>query len=480
MLDLNQTAAIGFRFIRDSLELMTPYGQELARHARLYTRAEADALRSEQRSVALAMEAAEVRTAEVNALLRLLMPVKDIRRSIAGISERTLGEVELFEVKRFLMQLDLIAPQLDKTFAPEGISVTALPAALDIVDPDGMRSPSFYVSDRLSPRLACIRSERRRLDEEIRKTGLTDELSSRRTKLAADEEAENFAARCEICRRLAPYEGALAQNAEAIGRIDLMLAKARLALAYGAVIPKVGAEVFRMKGMKNPRFALDLEKKGLAFVPVSLELEKGSVVITGANMGGKSVAIKTLALNAMLAMCGYPVFAESCEMPFLDDIWLLSEDREDVTGGLSSFGGEMKAFDRMLRDTEAQSSALVLLDEFARGTNPHEGAALVRAAVRLFNARDNTYAVIATHFDGAAKLAKLHYQVAGLRNADPDKLYADVRSGRADALSQSMDYGLYPVSKDEEPPRDAVKIIKALGVSAEFSQLIDISDDTGR
>lgn len=478
MLDVSQLSSIGFRFVRDSLELMTPYGEELARHPRFYTRENADALRSEQRSIALAMEAAVTRTAEVNALMRLFMPVKDIRRSVAGVSERTLSEVELFEIKRFLMQLDLIAPQLEKTFAPEGLTVTALPAALDIIDPDGMRSPSFYVSDRLSPRLAAIRAERRRLDDEIRKNGLTDELSSVRTRLAADEEEENFAVRTEVCRRLAPYAEALLKNAEAIGRIDLITAKARLAVALGASIPNVGAERFRMTGMKNPRFALDLEKKGLAFVPVSLELEKGSVVVTGANMGGKSVAIKTLALNAQLAMCGYPVFAENCEMPFLDDIYLLSEDREDVTGGLSSFGGEMKAFDTMLRETADKRSVLVLLDEFARGTNPHEGAALVRAAVRLFNARGNTYAVVATHFDGAARLARLHYQVAGLRNADAEKLFDDIRSGRADALLRSMDYGLYPVSKDEEPPRDAVKIIKALGVSREFSDLIDISDDT--
>ena len=474
MFDASQLTSIGFRFIRDSLELLTPYGEELSRRVRPYPRREAEELFREQRDLSVLIRAAEKSTAEVNALMRLMMPVKDVRRSIAGIGERTLSEVELFELKRFLLELELLAPQLKKVCALESVEITALPAALDVIDPDGMRSPSFYVSDRLSEKLASIRRERKLLDEEIKRNGLTEELSLRRTRLAAEEEAENFAVRTGMCMRLAPYAETLGRNAEAIGRLDLLVAKARLAAAYGAIIPEVGAGSFELRGMKNPQFAQNLEAKGLAFVPVSLSLTKGSVVITGANMGGKSVAIKTLALNAMLAMCGFAVFAAECKLPYLDDMYLLSEDREDVSGGLSSFGGEMKAFDALLRETKDKDTVLVLLDEFARGTNPHEGAELVRAAAKLFNGRENSYAVIATHFDGVAKLARLHYQVAGLRRADPEKIAADMRSGKTDALSKCMDYGLYPVSPDEEPPRDAVKIIKALGVCGEFSDLIEI------
>lgn len=475
MFDQNQLNSIGFRFVTDSIELNTPYGEELARRPRFYGRSELDALKSEQRNVAALMRAVSERLPEVNSLMRLLMPVKDIRRSIASLELRTLTEVELFEIKRFLLQLELIAPQLDKLgVLLENIRVTAMPRALDIIDPEGLRSPSFYVSDRLSPRLSRIRRERKLVDERMKKGEDTAELVLQRTRLAAEEEDANAEARGELCTRLRPYMDELLQNAASIGRLDLALGKARLAERFGAVLPEVGSDEFRIEGMSNPRIAEALSQKERSFVPVSLELTPGSVVITGANMGGKSVAIKTLALNAALAMCGWPVFAEEAHLPCLDDMFILSEDREDAMSGLSSFGGEMKAFDSMLRETEKKETVLVLLDEFARGTNPHEGAALVRAAAKLFNNRSNSYAVIATHFDGVARLAKKHYQVAGLRHADAEALRARVLTGSTDALAEFMDYGLYPVSPDEEPPRDAVTIIRALGVSREFSNLIDI------
>lgn len=61
--------------------------------------------------------------------------------------------------------------------------------------------------------------------------------------------------------------------------------------------------------MINPQTADALHSSGRKFTPVSIELLSGSTVITGANMGGKSVAVKTLALNVLLALCGFPVFA---------------------------------------------------------------------------------------------------------------------------------------------------------------------------
>lgn len=475
MLDNEQLNSIGFRWVADNTELLTPYGEALARRPRFYRREELSLLREEQKNVALLMKAVRENPEEVNNLMRLLMPVKDIRRSIDNLKLRTLSEVELFEIKRFLLQLELIAPQVNKVCAGlNGISISSMPKALALIDPDGTGSPTFYVSDRLSERLSRIRRERRDVDEQMKKGDASEELVIRRTRLAAEEEEENASVRTRLCDKLRDYREELLANADSVGLLDFALGKARLAVRFGAVLPEVGSERFAFRSMTDPKFSEALRERGREFVPVSLELKKGSVVITGANMGGKSMAIKTLALNAMLAMCGYAVFAESAELPCLDGIYLLSEDREDAMSGLSSFGGEMKAFDTVLRETKECGDVLILLDEFARGTNPHEGAALVRAAARLFNARENSYAVIATHFDGVSKLARLHYQVAGLRNADPSKLLSRIGGTGADALAEFMDYGLYPVSPDEEPPRDAVKIIKALGVTDEFSGLIDI------
>lgn len=474
MLDSEQLLKIGFRYVTDSVELMTPYGDELKRRVRFYGRGEEAELLSEEKNVLRLVRLVREDPERVNTIMRLLMPVKDIRRSINAIGARTLSEVELFEIKRFLLELELLFPAAEPILNElSGISIDPIPGALDVIDPDGTRSPSFYVSDRLSEKLCLIRRERKDLDARIKKDGASSELVIRRTQLAAMEEEENARVRGEITEKLVPYKERLIRNTSFIARLDFSLGKARLAEKTGAVMPDVGSERFNASRMTNPRYSAVLNEKGLSFMPVSLWLERGSTVITGANMGGKSVAIKTLALNAMLAMCGYFVFADSFELPYLDDVCLLSEDREDAESGLSTFGGEMKAFDDMLKLTCDKENVLVLLDEFARGTNPFEGAKLVKAAARLFNERTNTFAVIATHFDGVARLARLHFRVAGLRDNDPETLKTRLASDGGD-LIKYMDYGLYPVPPDEDPPRDAVKIIKALGVSREFTDLIDI------
>lgn len=480
MLNGNQLVSIGFRHVLDCLELLTPMGAELARKPRYYKCGELDELKAEQQNVASLMAVVRDNTAAVNALMRLMMPLKDIRRSIERCGEVVLSEVELFELKRFLLQLRLTAPAYSELGVKlNGIDIFDIPEALDIIDPDGTRSPSFYVSDRHSPKLAQIRAERKKIDEQMRtassNAALQNELEvlrNRRTQLAADEEAESANIRARISVELAAHKEAMRRNIDSLGLLDLSLAKARLAADKNAILPEVGSSSFVMEGMTNPCFALTLASKGRDFVPVSLELKAGSTVITGANMGGKSMSIKTLALNSMLAMCGFAVFASRACLPMLDDIYLLSEDREDAEAGLSSFGGEIKAFDSMLRETEPMQSPLVLLDEFARGTNPQEGAALVRAAAKLFNNRGTAYAVIATHFDGIAKLGRLHYRVAGLSNVSLDRLLTELKTD-PDALARYMDYGLYPVAPTEEPPRDAVTICRALGIKEEFDRLIE-------
>ena len=184
-------------------------------------------------------------------------------------------------------------------------------------------------------------------------------------------------------------------------------------------------------------------------------------------------------LNVLLALCGFPVFCGEAELPHFAGIHLLCEDMEDSLGGLSSFGGEMIRFDGILSEIKTESTALVLLDEFARGTNPHEGAALVRAAVKYFNNRCGCFALITTHFDDVACCAPMHYQVIGLKNVEPavlDAALAGNDASRASVLPKLMDYGLYRVASDVNPPRDALAICKAMRVSDEFMRCVNAEE----
>ncbi|MCH5279244.1 MAG: hypothetical protein J1E60_05575 [Christensenellaceae bacterium] len=500
MLSNRQLDSIGASYVFNLLEPCSPYGAELARKPHFYSESEHDELTQELEHVRKLALALNERSEAFVRTERALMQLKDVRRSVeksvefklstdaarSSSSERSegveLGDVELFELKRFLIRLETLVPCY-RQLCPGGlygIEINAFTEALDIIDPDGMRALIFRISDRCSEEIAHIRAERRRVDLALRNAnaGEKDGLIAERTLLIAREEAEEARLRADMTRRLGSYAESILVTISGIAKLDFAMAKTRLLVKYGGSIPKVLAisSELSLKAMVNPQVAAALNEKGRSFTPVDIMLNTGSAVITGANMGGKSVAVKALALNVYLALCGLPVFCEEATIPHFSDIHLISEDMEDSQGGLSSFGGEMVQFDRILRSCEEKGLSLVLLDEFARGTNPHEGAALVRAAVRYFNRDAHTIALITTHFDDVAKFAAMHYQVMGLRNADRDALSAALSGGgegKARVLERFMDYGLYPASSDANPPRDALTICHALGVRQEFMNLVE-------
>ena len=484
MLDKQQQAAIGFAYIIENLQTCSPFGEELARHTHAYPCEENARLCRELENVRLLAETVRSDAAReaLSAAERALMQLKDVRRSVARSREMTLTDVEFFEIKRFLIRLDALAEAFSKIPCGERlneIDIHPLPRALSIVDPDGMRAMTF----RASAELAKIRRERKRVDAELRQDPVEgrDALEAERTLLAAREESEELRIRTEMTRAFAAYSNEAEQVIKSIARFDFALAKARLMCSRGGSIPKVYANGQRvlLNEMINPQTADALHSSGRKFTPVSIELLSGSTVITGANMGGKSVAVKTLALNVLLALCGFPVFCGEAELPHFAGIHLLCEDMEDSLGGLSSFGGEMIHFDGILSEIKTESTALVLLDEFARGTNPHEGAALVRAAVKYFNNRRGCFALITTHFDDVACCAPMHYQVIGLKNVEPavlDAALAGNNASRASVLPKLMDYGLYRVASDVNPPRDALAICRAMRVSDEFMRCVNAEE----
>ena len=131
---------------------------------------------------------------------------------------------------------------------------------------------------------------------------------------------------------------------------------------------------------------------------------------------------------------------------------------------------ENNEFDIMLE------APLVLLDEFARGTNPDEGAAIVQAVTRYLD-RQNAVTVLATHYDRVARWGSTHYQVIGLKELDLDALRKEL-AGRTDdvgveLISRHMNYGLYRVEGTGDCPRDAVNICRLLDMKAEILDGID-------
>ncbi|MEL7568130.1 MAG: hypothetical protein AAGU27_25085, partial [Dehalobacterium sp.] len=169
------------------------------------------------------------------------------------------------------------------------------------------------------------------------------------------------------------------QGQKELGYCDFLLAKAQFMARYNCTIPRIVMEkaIDLQQGI-NLNIKNELKKNQKKFTPISLSFDQKSVVITGANMGGKTVTLKTLGLAVAMAQHGIPVSAESFSGPLFHFLFYAGESKEKT--GLSSFAGEIEQLKVIL--SRIKERGLILLDEPARSTNPQEGLAIVGAFLK--------------------------------------------------------------------------------------------------
>jgi DNA mismatch repair protein MutS2 len=192
-----------------------------------------------------------------------------------------------------------------------------------------------------------------------------------------------------ILRRLSALVGeeeqALIQNVAAIAEIDLQVAKARLGDQMLATqLPYDGAgQPWLVRGPSEIVLE-DARHPLLTHDPVPISLRVGAafrvLLITGPNTGGKTVALKTVGLLALMTQAGLPVpAAEGTRIPVLADVFADIGDEQSIEQSLSTFSSHMGTIISIL--SEARENTLVLLDELGAGTDPAEGSALARAII---------------------------------------------------------------------------------------------------
>ena len=431
----------GYNWVMARLEPASPFGHALARAPRWYGPGEEGALAAELSRVEALRDLLETAGPALDGIAHILSEFRDIRNSLQRPAGAPMDEVELFEVKHFLLHLERLARAYGRVPALEGLEIRPMTGCLDLLDPSGRRLPAFSVENAFAPALEPVRAEKARVEGLLRQTEGKDRdaLMARRSELVRRED-----------------------------RLDLLLAKARLARRWSCCRPELTGEArVEAVDMVHPEVAAHLRERGGSFTPVSLTLERGTTVITGANMGGKSVTVKSLTLNLLLVQTGFFAFAGAFSTPLFDRVSLISADRQSVERGLSSFGAEVAALGEVLREGRGKFFC-VALDEFARGTNPREGAALARALAEYLG-RLNCVALMTTHYDGVSDAARRHYRVAGLGALDT----AAIRKGEAplDRLSRLMDYRLVEAGPGEPCPRDALRVCRLLELEPELMEL---------
>lgn len=214
-----------------------------------------------------------------------------------------------------------------------------------------------------------------------------------------------------LSAKVGSYSTELAMNIELAAQVDLELAKARYGHAVRAFEPQIvapeNAPVLKLVKARHPLL------KGRA-VPLDLEIgpDYSTLIITGPNTGGKTVALKTIGLYCLMAQSGLPVPADSATiLPVFDGIYADIGDEQSIEQTLSSFSWHMGNISRIIK--LATSKSLVLLDELGTSTDPVEGSALAAAIIDHLH-KQKTITIATSHFN---ELKALAHTTPGIKNA---------------------------------------------------------------
>ena len=359
-----------------------------------------------------------------------LQGLRDISGTLASLAEgAVLDEIELFEVKHLAM----LARTLETGEGMERI--------IAILDPDGLGIGTFYLYDSYSPALRRLRDavDRNPDDEELREQLFNEEDRLRKS----------------LSERLRPDASTLRKTLLELAELDISLAMALQVREEGLSLP-VSGETTRIEGMFHPGVRAILKARGRDFQPVDFEFSAGvPATVIGANMGGKTVALKTLCMVQYLYQFGFAVPAASAVMTPFGDIRFCIGDEQSETAGLSSFAAEMQRIDRAIGAADAGGRVLMLVDEPARTTNPVEGTALVAALLARLSGSPDLALILTTHYTVAHE--GVCWRVRGLLPG---------------TKGRKMDYRLVKTAS-HEVPREALHIARELGIDAQWIALAD-------
>ena len=271
------------------------------------------------------------------------------------------------------------------------------------------------------------------------------EANNRVRELAAEEAEEEARILRALSRLVGDERVPLDDLTAALAAFDLALARAALSRAWHGCRVEPAAEV-ELRAARHP--LLD----PAAAVPIDLPLEGvRALVVSGPNTGGKTVALKTLGLLAMLHQCGLRVPAARARLPVFDRVLADIGDDQSIAESLSTFSAHVRRLMAIL--AAAGPRSLVLLDEPAAGTDPDEGARLAEAVIERLVAQ------------GALVLATTHHpEVKGWASAAPRAANAAV------GLDARTLRPLYALQIGEPGASHALGIAEGLGLDPGWSR----------
>ncbi|MCD6308695.1 MAG: endonuclease MutS2 [Candidatus Latescibacteria bacterium] len=231
------------------------------------------------------------------------------------------------------------------------------------------------------------------------------------------EQAEIKRILADLSERIARISHTLVRNQDILVGLDVTKAKAKYGVRSEGVIPKIGGghEIFIKKGRHPVLDWKHRKQKGdTAVVPLDLDIggDYETIVVTGPNAGGKTVALKTVGLLTVMATAGFPIpAAEDTVVCVPEGVFADIGDEQSIDDDLSTFSSHMQQIVTVL--DKAEEGSLVLLDELGGGTNPADGEAIALAVLKELTLR-RALTVATTHHGGLKVFA---HETPGAANA---------------------------------------------------------------
>lgn len=293
------------------------------------------------------------------------------------------------------------------------------------------------------------------------------EANNRLRELEAEEQREIARILAMLSSQIGAHAATIVQGVETLALLDLAFARARYAHALVCIEPEMSSHSDASRtssGNDTPEPVLSLlearhpllDQQTVVPVTVWMDDEQRILVVTGPNTGGKTVALKTVGLLALMNQAGLHIPArEPSRLPIFAQIFADIGDEQSIEQSLSTFSSHMTTIIRMLNQIEQRepiessstARTLVLLDEIGAGTDPTEGAALARSIIEWL-LEHNCMGIVTTHY---AELKVFAHNTHGVQNAsvefDSETLAPTYRltigiPGRSNALAIAARLGL--------------------------------------
>lgn len=210
--------------------------------------------------------------------------------------------------------------------------------------------------------------------------------------MRVDEENEERRILYTLTVMLSDKAEVIFRNNRTIEKLDFIFAKGKLSVDCGGTEPEINVER-RIRLVKGRHPLMDKSIN----IPLDFEMGKGTngVIITGPNTGGKTVAIKTVALSCLMAQCGLHTAARSAEICMNNLILCDIGDGQNLAENLSTFSAHITNVLNILR--KADNESLVIMDELGSGTDPAEGMGIAIAILRELK-RSGALYLVTTHY----------------------------------------------------------------------------------